>query len=204
MRSCNKVTTALTGSLMRLCHTIPGSIRTGESYFQGKERLVNSVILSRGLAQLFVTLTFNDTWAEFEHILRNASSRFPSDNPWALSTITREFWIWKTNSWNTRQHVLESCWSLSNGLNSNCEERSIHTVYSGVRKGLRCLRHLMSVHFQFTFCPLLNSIFGRGSRRHDHHRCLCIIVWTVLEWQSDQTMLGIPSVRLQLISHVNV
>jgi hypothetical protein len=67
-----------------LSHTIPGSIRTGETYFQGKERLVNSVLSSRGLATLFfVTLTFNDTWPEFEHILRNASSRFPSDNRWA-------------------------------------------------------------------------------------------------------------------------
>jgi hypothetical protein len=66
-----------------LSHTIPGSIRTGETYFQGKERLVNSVLSSRGLSTLFVTLTFNDTWPEFEHILRNASSRFPSDNPWA-------------------------------------------------------------------------------------------------------------------------
>jgi len=66
-----------------LSHTIPGSIRTGESYFQDKERLVNSVLSSRGLPALFVTLTFNDTWAEFVHILRNASSTLPSDNPWA-------------------------------------------------------------------------------------------------------------------------
>jgi hypothetical protein len=44
-----------------LSHTIPGSIRTGESYFPGKERLVNSVMSSRGLPQLFATLTFNDT-----------------------------------------------------------------------------------------------------------------------------------------------
>ena len=65
-----------------LSHTIPGSIRTGESYFQGKERLVNSVISSRGLPQIFITLTFNDTWDEFQNILRNAPSRFPSENPW--------------------------------------------------------------------------------------------------------------------------
>jgi Helitron helicase-like domain at N-terminus len=64
-------------------HTIPGSIRTGESYFQGKERLVNSVISNRELPQLFVTLTFNDTWSEFQTILWNAPSMFPSENPWA-------------------------------------------------------------------------------------------------------------------------
>jgi hypothetical protein len=33
-----------------LSHTIPASIRTGESYFQSKERLVNSVISSRDLS----------------------------------------------------------------------------------------------------------------------------------------------------------
>ena len=66
-----------------LSHTIPGSIRTGESYFQGKERLVNSVISSRNLPQLFVTLTFNDNWKEFKNILRKSPSKFPSDNPWA-------------------------------------------------------------------------------------------------------------------------
>ena len=66
-----------------LSHVIPGSIRTGESYFQNKERLVNSMISSGGLPQLFITLTFNDDWDEFQNILRNSSSRFPSENPWA-------------------------------------------------------------------------------------------------------------------------
>jgi Helitron helicase-like domain at N-terminus len=37
------------------------------------------------LPQVFITLTFNDTWDwdEFQRILRNAPSRFPSENPWA-------------------------------------------------------------------------------------------------------------------------
>ena len=66
-----------------LSHTIPGLIRTGEFYFQGKKRLVNSVISSRNLPQLFVTLTFNDNWKEFKNILRKSLSKFPSDNSWA-------------------------------------------------------------------------------------------------------------------------
>ncbi|KAN0069389.1 hypothetical protein V8E54_012404 [Elaphomyces granulatus] len=60
-----------------LTHTILDSIRTGESYFQGKERPVNSMMSSRNTPQDFITLTFNDTWDEFKHILRNAPSRFP-------------------------------------------------------------------------------------------------------------------------------
>jgi hypothetical protein len=83
MRSCNKATTVPRTSLMKLYHTIPGSIRAGESYFQDKERLVDSVISNRELPQLFITLTFNDAWAEFQTILRNDPSRFPSENPWA-------------------------------------------------------------------------------------------------------------------------
>ncbi|KAN0070380.1 hypothetical protein V8E54_011249, partial [Elaphomyces granulatus] len=42
----------------------PGSIRTGESYFQGKERLVNTVMSSIDLPHIFLTLTFNDTWED--------------------------------------------------------------------------------------------------------------------------------------------
>jgi hypothetical protein len=66
-----------------LSRVIPGSIRTGESYFQNKECLVNSMISSCRLPQLFITLTFNNDWDEFQNILRNASSRLPSENPWS-------------------------------------------------------------------------------------------------------------------------
>jgi hypothetical protein len=73
-------------------HTIPGSIRTGESYFQGKERLVNTVMASINLPQIFLTLTFNDSWDEFEEILQNATSRFPSKTlGLAWNITTKEF-----------------------------------------------------------------------------------------------------------------
>jgi hypothetical protein len=41
------------------------------------------MISSGGLPQLFITLTFNDDRDEFQNILRNSPSRFPSENPWA-------------------------------------------------------------------------------------------------------------------------
>jgi hypothetical protein len=114
-----------------LSHTIPGSIRTGESYFQGKERLVNTVMSSIDLPHIFLTLTFNDTW---EDILRNAPSRFPSENPWAGVEYYYERILNLKNKFLKHPTArLEKCWSLSNGSNSNCEEPSIPTVYSGLR-----------------------------------------------------------------------
>jgi hypothetical protein len=66
-----------------LTHTMPGSIRTGEAYFLEKERLVNAMIGSYGLPQLFITLTFNEGWEEFKDILSSISpTAMPSNYPW--------------------------------------------------------------------------------------------------------------------------
>jgi hypothetical protein len=65
-----------------LTHTIPSFIRTGENYWLRKERQVSSMIAGRRLPQLFVTLTFNESWPEFEHILRRTTTRLPSNHPW--------------------------------------------------------------------------------------------------------------------------
>jgi hypothetical protein len=62
---------------------MPGSIRTGEAYFLEKERLVNAMIRSYGLPQLFITLTFNEGWEEFKDILSSISpTAMPSNYPW--------------------------------------------------------------------------------------------------------------------------
>lgn len=67
---------------------IPGFIRTGETYFQRKEKVVNSIISTHGLPTLFITLTFNENWHEFKNILTSLhhanphSSMKPSNHPW--------------------------------------------------------------------------------------------------------------------------
>jgi hypothetical protein len=43
-----------------ITNVIPGSIRTGETYFHEKEAMVNSMRQAIGLPKLFTTLTFND------------------------------------------------------------------------------------------------------------------------------------------------
>jgi hypothetical protein len=65
-----------------IAYTILACIRTGESYFLEKERLTNSVISSYGLPQLFITLTFNESWPEFKDILQGIGDRLASNHPW--------------------------------------------------------------------------------------------------------------------------
>ena len=62
-----------------ITNTIPACICTGEPYFLEKERLTNSMLSSYGLPQLFITLTFNESWLEFQDIL---NGRIPSNHPW--------------------------------------------------------------------------------------------------------------------------
>lgn len=66
-----------------LTTTIPKGIRTGESYFQGKQYAVNTMLQALGLSTLFVTLTFNESWPEYIDILRRCGDgNNPSNNPW--------------------------------------------------------------------------------------------------------------------------
>ena len=65
-----------------LTYMILACIHTGEAYFLEKERVVNSIIASYKLPQLFVTLTFNESWPEFYEILQGTPTRVASNHPW--------------------------------------------------------------------------------------------------------------------------
>ena len=76
--------------------TLPAFIRTGESYFRNAESNVAAMVNAFGLPQLFVTLTFSESWPDFRcrieralQFLNSFTSRpqpsqhpLPTDFPW--------------------------------------------------------------------------------------------------------------------------
>ena len=90
-----------------ISRSIPTCIRTGEPYFEKKRYLVNAMMQSYDLPQLFITLTFNEQWPEFEDLLRRtAPTRIASDYPWeGIEYFYRRFS-------NLKNHL----WRLSSGL----------------------------------------------------------------------------------------
>jgi hypothetical protein len=112
-----------------ITQTIPGSIRTGESYFLGKERLVNSVTMNCGLPQLFITLTFNERWEEFYNILQHTSTRVPSNHPWEgvqyfyerIRNLKHYFWKHKTSRFGKLLELIERFeFQLRGAIHSHC------------------------------------------------------------------------------------
>jgi hypothetical protein len=85
-----------------LTYTIPSFIRTGENYWLRKERQVSSMITGRQLPQLFITLTFNESWPEFKHILQRTTTRLPSNHPWeGVQYFYKPIYWLKEKFWRT-------------------------------------------------------------------------------------------------------
>jgi hypothetical protein len=112
-----------------ITNVIPASIRTGESYFLEKERLVNSVISTYGLPQLFVTLTFNESWPEFCDILRTTSTGIASNHPWEgvqyyyerIHYLKEKFWKTKWANFQELRELIERYeFQLRGAIHSHC------------------------------------------------------------------------------------
>src|SRR5579859_5421764 len=54
----------------QLTSTIPAFVRTGDNYFHTGEVKINAILKSYSLLTLFVTVTFSETWEQFQEILR--------------------------------------------------------------------------------------------------------------------------------------
>jgi len=63
---------------------IPANIRTGNTYFLQAEAKVNSMLKARGMPTLFLTVTFSESWPQYQQILANQGCRdtLPSNRPW--------------------------------------------------------------------------------------------------------------------------
>jgi hypothetical protein len=109
-----------------ITNTIPACIRTGEPYFLEKERLTNSMLSSYGLPQLFVTLTFNESWLEFQDIL---NGRIPSNHPWEgvqyyyerIQNLKAKFWKTPASKQGKLRELIERYeFQLRGAIHSHC------------------------------------------------------------------------------------
>jgi hypothetical protein len=112
-----------------ITHTIPASIRTGEAFFQGKERLVNSVLAGRGLPHLFITTTFNENWIEFQKILERTPTKLASNHPWEgvqfyyerIHNLKNKFWKSPAAKFGKLKELIERFeFQLRGAIHSHC------------------------------------------------------------------------------------
>ena len=68
----------------QLTSTIPAFVRTGDNYFHTGEVKINAILKSYSLLTLFVTVTFSETWEQFQEILRRKAGdhALPTNHPW--------------------------------------------------------------------------------------------------------------------------
>jgi len=123
-----------------ITHTIPACIRTGESYFLEKERLTNSVLSTHGLPQLWITLTFNDDWPEFQEILQRTEDKLASNHPWEgiqyyyerIHNLKDKFWKTSSAKFGKLLELIERFeFQLRGAIHSHCllwTEKSINQL----------------------------------------------------------------------------
>ena len=80
----------------KISSTLPAFIWTGEPFFRNAESNIEAMLKSFSLPQLFVTITFSESWPEFQAIIHRAEQRrtlgwaeehrqqnpLPTDFPW--------------------------------------------------------------------------------------------------------------------------
>jgi len=86
---------------------LPTFIRTGDSYFKEKEHHLNTMVKTKGLQTLFVTLSMAETkWIHLREILRNSDNGDinPTNRPFhTVLFFLQRFRSMKKKLWNNRQ-----------------------------------------------------------------------------------------------------